>query len=231
VQAVADGLNRLGVVDCDELCQKGLRVALELAMASMGVPPSLPNFEQLQQQGLDYLAAEAAEATGVPGPIAQIIVNKAKEFVEEEASSMRRNYSVSGLPEWLAPDILLEPAVLTMKLWGTGEPLATKPLVIRKGDPIFGSANMLLPRRLPSPAEPSLAIPMVLQPNLEGLEDVPSGHSEYGKAVWFKDRWYHDRFVNGCYQLVLTAVAPGDFINLFQATFRVDVLPIQGCVK
>jgi len=231
VQAVADGLNTIHVVDCDELCQKGLRVALELAMASMGVPPSLPNFEQLQQQGLDYLAAEAAEATGVPEPIAQIIVNHAKEFVEEEASSMRRNYSVSGLPDWLAPDILLEPAVLTMKLWGTGEPLATKPLVIRNSDPIFAFANLVLPRRLPSPAEPSLAIPMVLQPNLEGLPEVPPGHSEYGKAVWFKDRWYETRFVNGCYELVLTALAPGDVISLFQAKFRADVLPVQGCVK
>src|SRR5262249_45326411 len=208
VVAVADGLNAIGVVDCDATCQAGLKLALEVALTSMGLPPSLPNFDQLKQQGLDYVAAQAADATGVPPFVAQQIVNQGAKFAEAQLDSMQRTYSVSGLPDWLAPDILLDPGFLTLSLRGTGQPLPSNPLLLRNSDPVFAFGSLMLPKRLPPPDEPPLTLPWVLRPNLDNVTQPPPGHTEYGKAVWFKDHWITERFENSCYQLAIWALVP-----------------------
>ena len=50
-----------------ELCGKQcLGTILDGALASMGIPPSIPNFDQLVNQGMDYLAQQAALQIGIP---------------------------------------------------------------------------------------------------------------------------------------------------------------------
>jgi len=50
-----------------ELCGKQcLGTILDGALASMGIPPSIPNFDQLVNQGMDYLAQQAAMQVGIP---------------------------------------------------------------------------------------------------------------------------------------------------------------------
>jgi hypothetical protein len=218
VDGVAAGLDGLGV-PCDPDCRSLLETGLEIGLASMGIPPSIPNFDGLKQMGVDYLAHAIAAETGVPEPIAELATNKAKEFAEKAITKMRESYSVSGLPNWLARDIRLDPPVLVLRVWGTGLPLAAKPLVIRGSDPIFAFANFVLPIKLPHPSQPSVAVPMVLMPNLADLPEPGEAHTDYGMSVWFKNKWYTDRFKNGCYHLVLTALVPGDVIALFAANF------------
>jgi len=59
------------VPGCDGTCREILSAGLDLALASMGIPPSLPDFDQLVDLSkgyvAEYLAAEAARA-GAPGP-------------------------------------------------------------------------------------------------------------------------------------------------------------------
>ena len=50
-----------------ELCGKQcLGTILDGALAAMGIPPSIPNFDQLMSQGMDYLAQQAAMQVGIP---------------------------------------------------------------------------------------------------------------------------------------------------------------------
>jgi len=50
-----------------ELCGKQcLGTILDGGLASMGTPPSIPDFDQLVNQGMDYLAQQAAMQVGIP---------------------------------------------------------------------------------------------------------------------------------------------------------------------
>jgi hypothetical protein len=54
-------------VEPGELCsQKCLGTILDGALASMGIPPRMPNFDQLVKQGMDCLAQQAAVQVGIP---------------------------------------------------------------------------------------------------------------------------------------------------------------------
>jgi hypothetical protein len=49
----------------DEL-KKALETMVDSGLASMGIPPELPNFDQLTSMGADYLAATALQQAGIP---------------------------------------------------------------------------------------------------------------------------------------------------------------------
>ncbi|MBK9241732.1 MAG: hypothetical protein IPL75_16120 [Acidobacteria bacterium] len=79
VQAVAAGLNVIPGVNCPPTpCQAALEMGLEVALATMGVPPSIPNFDQLMDQGFDYAAAQLASQVGVPSVIADVASDEAR---------------------------------------------------------------------------------------------------------------------------------------------------------
>ena len=42
------------------------RFLLDAGLVALGIPPSLPNFDQLMNEGLDYLASSVVEQIGVP---------------------------------------------------------------------------------------------------------------------------------------------------------------------
>ncbi len=57
----------VGGVVCrgDETCKKVLMAGLNAGLAAMGIPPSIPNLNEVMAQGITYVAAEiVAEATG-----------------------------------------------------------------------------------------------------------------------------------------------------------------------
>jgi len=47
-------------------CKAAFGTALDAALVSLGIPPDLPNFDQLMDQGIEYLAAQAAAQVGIP---------------------------------------------------------------------------------------------------------------------------------------------------------------------
>lgn len=61
--AVVDGVAGLACGG-DEFCRSLVSQGLDIGMAAMGLPPSLPNFDQLLDDGFDYLAAEIAAQAG-----------------------------------------------------------------------------------------------------------------------------------------------------------------------
>jgi hypothetical protein len=210
VGVVADAISATHILNCDSACQAALEGGLEIGMAAMGVPPSIPNFDQLMEQGTDYLVAQAAEQTGVPEVVAQQIADKGKDFVKNTADGLKDHQGSPGLPDWLAIEVGLDPAVLTVYVAGPGTELPTKPAMYRNSSDLFiGSGLMPLPRNVPS--SPWMAVPMVLQPDLEGLPELPptcfptlTGEkvcqppSNYAVAIWNKKHWVQQRLNGAC---------------------------------
>ena len=60
-------------------------LALDAALASAGIPPSLPNLDQLMSGGADYLAMQVANQIPVPasGAIAELAVDEARDEVRK----------------------------------------------------------------------------------------------------------------------------------------------------
>ena len=215
VAAVGDVIGKLsfGLINCGEgtPCRAALETGLEVALASMGVPPDLPNFDQLVDQGFDYMAAQVASQVGVPTELVDYASDKSREFVKKSAAEMRSDYAVPKLPDWLAPTLLFEPAFIVVPLRGMGKnhPYATTPLLIRKNETVFDGAMVALPRMLPDASEPPLILPMALPANLDGLPPPPKGYSSYEQARVAKDYWIKLRY-GMCYPLYLVALSsPG----------------------
>lgn len=227
VGAVAAGLSE--VTGCGSECKQALEIGLEIGLASMGVPPSLPNFDQLVDQGADYMLAQAGSQIGVPDVLTDYASDQAQKFIKKAVKDMKdRHYSVKGLPDWLVPDIRFEPAVLTLELYGTGAPLPSQPGIILANDPIYTGKFVQLPKLLPKQElinipgvppfmRPPLRFPVVLDPNMYGLPPAPVKKNEYDAAVWDKEQWLTKRYqfgpLQGCYHLFMLGLSPaGDHI-------------------
>lgn len=89
-----------------------LTAGLDIALAAMGVPPTLPNFDQLTSMGKEYLVAAAADYAGLPpdqvGKAVDLVIEKAKE-----ASNGGGNSSIWLKPD---PDFYYQPARLEIEV-------------------------------------------------------------------------------------------------------------------
>jgi hypothetical protein len=66
VNLVADGINgALGVDICNDWCRGRLMNALEAGLVALGVPPELPDAQQLLSNGREYLVTSIAEQAGL----------------------------------------------------------------------------------------------------------------------------------------------------------------------
>lgn len=236
VDAAASAINEVGIVDCGpgSLCRDALETGLEVGLASMGVPPSLPNFDELVDQGIDYVAAQVASQVGVPEDLVDYASQQAKEFVQKAVEDMQSSYGVPGLPDWLVPYTRFDPAYVVMELYGQGKayPYDSAPKMIRNDKPVYAGGMVGLPIQLPKQGEePPLLFPMVLPPNTEGLPAPPPivlfgveyERTEYDKAVWYKNQWAAQRFNNpsSCYWFYLTALSdPGGIYKVHSSKFR-----------
>ncbi|MES2015581.1 MAG: hypothetical protein V4484_03725 [Pseudomonadota bacterium] len=61
VDTVASGFDVVPGVSCGATCKGALKTSLNLALAACGVPPSIPNINEVYNHGLDYMAATLAD--------------------------------------------------------------------------------------------------------------------------------------------------------------------------
>jgi len=68
VTLAADAINLLHIpgLQCDDTCKALLKDGLDTGLAALGIPPSLPDLNQLSEDGLNYLVSEAASQFGAP---------------------------------------------------------------------------------------------------------------------------------------------------------------------
>jgi hypothetical protein len=105
----------------------GAQVALIAGMAALGLPPALPNYDQLVGLGEDYLVQCAAEQVGVPPEDAKQAVDLIKDQLKSDCQG-------GGDPSvfWVhAPDYCYRPSFLTLAVTNPGtQPTTPLDLVV-----------------------------------------------------------------------------------------------------
>lgn len=197
VNLVADAIGFLGV-DCDTTCRAALTMGLNIGLAALGLPPSLPNFDQLSQQGLDYLIAETADQIGVPPEAAKLVVAEVVSKMQQSPPSMGPG------ADWVAPDDGFRPATIVAKI--SAGPLVDVPdsmLVI--SDHLFGIGSVPLPKA-PLLGGKTLTIPLVLPLDVTGLAEPPTV-TMFGQtypivdvALWYHRQWTNAQLFTPCVQ-------------------------------
>ena len=109
---VAYAIDQIGIVDCDSTCRALIEGAVDTGLAALGLPPSLPNFDELVQQGEDYLKHELEDylvQQGVP----QALIDNSEEIVVVKRAMDKGPGGISGA-DWLTLDDGFRAAVLTL---------------------------------------------------------------------------------------------------------------------
>lgn len=118
--AIVDGLAGLACGGNDE-CRMAISAGLDIGMVAMGVPPGLPNFDQLMDQGFDYLASEIAYQAGCPDAACKELIKQNLRKVLDEQKSV--NPACLGEEEAHARG--LEPLCLPNNVKAHVDPLGT----------------------------------------------------------------------------------------------------------
>jgi hypothetical protein len=200
VDFAASALTDLGIVDCNPTCHLALEAALDTGLAAMGLPPSLPNFDQLVDKGLDYLEDELVEETGIPPELLDAV--KAKEYVKDVVETARNKRGLPAVP-WLIPDNGFRPSVMTLNVTRNPASAEAPPDLLRFADgDVFRGGDVPLPAaHLPTAG--ALVIPVNLFPNIDGIPPPTPIIGVGGIALpipdevrskHFEDQWWATRY-------------------------------------
>ena len=100
--------------------QVALTMLVDSGLASLGIPPSLPNFDQLANGGLDYLVKEGLAAAGVEADlITDAVLSDAKSVIKAKLTDSTNSASPNPLnaPFLHAnPRYLYQPAYIDVKV-------------------------------------------------------------------------------------------------------------------
>jgi len=98
-----------------------LTVMVDTGLASMGIPPTLPNFEELTDLGIDYLATTALESAGVPAN--EITKDMVKQLGDGIADSVNFAATKGNSPNPMGwnfvrqnPSTMFRPAYMIVKV-------------------------------------------------------------------------------------------------------------------
>jgi hypothetical protein len=94
ISVVVDCLK--GTVGCGEACQNLVAATVDYGLAAVGMPPSLPSFNELANLGAEYLAAQIAREVHLPE-------DAAKKVAESFVASVQSVGSVKS-DQWLIAD-------------------------------------------------------------------------------------------------------------------------------
>ena len=180
VQFIAIAISQLPGIDCKEGCQAIINAALSTALTAMGLPPSLPNFDELVNDGIDYLKEEAAEQTGVPKEVVDVVVDKVVEAAKNQGGG-----GGGGLPDWVVDDNGFRPSRLVLDVNPNLAKLNAQPYglgVLTIPSNLYPYASTPLPHAAMSGIDPvtggsvpprGFRIPIQLPPNLGGTSNPP----------------------------------------------------------
>ncbi|MBN2044147.1 MAG: hypothetical protein JW757_03925 [Anaerolineales bacterium] len=94
VELAAEVINSLGF-ECNQTCKDGLMQGLEIGiMYFTGIPPDLPNYEELTEMGIDYAIELAAAEAGVPCP--EACKQALRDGLEQVVESVKKTKNQPG---------------------------------------------------------------------------------------------------------------------------------------
>jgi hypothetical protein len=201
---IVDVVTAVGI-PCDEDCSKWIESGIDVGLAAMGLPPSLPNWEEIKDKGINYLATQVAEQAGLGGyaNVAAAGLQYAEKAIEKLSQQRSGTNSVAPYADWLSFYTGLKPPVMnfTFSQDGTRPPLVPMDwhFYLYPSRLFRSSENVPLPNEFPwiSNTERRLSVPIVLHPNLAKLPPCPGTDfegvhfdcDEYTNAIWIKNRW------------------------------------------
>ena len=229
VQVAAEAISATGLVDCanSALCKQALEMALTYAMASMGVPPSLPNFDQLMNEGVDYIAARAASEVGIPPELAEEVADRAYELAKNEIEKAGQKRTVAGVPSWIVPDLGWQYGKATISLVRTGANVARPETFILQGNRLFLGTEFNIPSRWPGqlPGDPErtqLAVPVTLAPDVSVVGGLPlwalTDPNPLTIPLYYKEQWDIFFYGAGCehWKGIVVGRLPNNDVIYFQ---------------
>jgi hypothetical protein len=191
---------------------------MNTGLAAMGLPPSLPNWDELVDQGIEYAAYQVASQAGVGGVpgVEQLTEKVAEKVVKGAIAAMKVNRGGGpGLPDWLTLDVGQEPAVLTLaveRLSSGG--IDTNAIKLAK-NPLYQPAFVPLPSKWPAgPIQKPfgiLNIPVTLRSNIDGF--IPptfadgTPFSDYDTSKYARDFWQEKLNNTPCVHLIVAGYA------------------------
>ena len=146
-------------VGCGDVCQAAFSMALDAGLAAMGMPPSIPNFDEFSKMGKDYLVKKIADETGLPQEAVSVAMDKFQSEVESAASGGKNGSWVK-----LDPDFQYRDALVTLKVKNNTGGVTQRTFVA-----LYVSGKVFLPTKTISipplwPGE-EVTIPVFLVPN------------------------------------------------------------------
>ncbi len=137
VEVAAGIINALGI-ECGQTCKARLMTGLEIGITYFtGIPPTLPNFDELKEMGIQYAIELAAAEAGIPCP--EECKEALREGLEQVFEAVKADHAQPGcvsenyaqvmgkqplcLPPGVetepVPEGMLQPAVATIRVTNT----------------------------------------------------------------------------------------------------------------
>jgi hypothetical protein len=177
-----------GAIGC---CASVIDLAVNAGLAAIGMPPSLPSFDQLlagaQGDLEDYLAHQIVNAAPVPVP--QEVAKKAvHEMIESSKGALKGGSSSGGAPQWVPdPERQYRPFVMTLKIsnpHGVHSPAVLMKISEASGH--FLTKQIQVPKLAPGQ---SMSLPVAMTPAVDPAHwrtlmpdgaDLSTWTSQYG---------------------------------------------------
>jgi hypothetical protein len=117
VKAVAKAINTLPGNVCNATCEQGLLAGLNTGLVALGVPPSLPNMEDLTNQGMDYLVQTAVAQAGINCDAAcqDAIRNGIKDMAKQVQAQTAASYCDATIAHNHGVEPICPPSGVTVK--------------------------------------------------------------------------------------------------------------------
>jgi hypothetical protein len=141
VDLAAQALDALPFIECDDTCKFLLKQGLNAGLMALGIPPDIPNLEQLTDQGMDYLIEAAAAEAGIEcdSECQEILREGIKDFVDQaqqaivdrtcmgvdeaHANGIEPMCLPDGIKAVPAPGTALQPAKVDIQIRRKNEPV------------------------------------------------------------------------------------------------------------
>jgi hypothetical protein len=131
VEVAANLVDTLPGLECGQDCHALLKKGLEAGMLAAGIPPDIPNAQQLIDEGAEYVAAEIASQAGCGEICKDAIRNQLDELGERlnernraisanEEEAHKHGVEPLNIPDWviteMVPESTMQPAKLVLKI-------------------------------------------------------------------------------------------------------------------
>lgn len=170
VPGVSEACGALQASPLNTSCEAIVQAGMEYGLASMGLPPSLPSWQELQDQGIEYLAAEVSTQIGDPGVLESFTEDILHDLVDHTLNQVAAGRPGLGKNmDWLTPYLGFDPAVWKLSVFNTDPTYHPQETYIRvkAGNGLFQEVNVHVPENWPPGG--LLHIPVVLRPSKEGI--------------------------------------------------------------